>query len=156
MDNKVPLDPKDGSSLSLEDIFSMHVEYAEYDFRLFHGRLKSLRQTICAMNTRLEIDRRAYENYVSSHPVSLYSHGGYIQWQGQRIILVMIFGLSQSMEFTDGFKSQLTRNSPKTRDTSLTNTTMLDLLRAWNIYRLESTCVDERSISCGQERSEDF
>ncbi|KAG7337556.1 hypothetical protein IV203_020380 [Nitzschia inconspicua] len=82
MDNKVPLDPKDDLSLSLEDIFSMHAEYAEYDFGLFHGRLKSLRKTICAMNTRSEIDRRAYENYVSSHPVSLYSHGGYIQWQG--------------------------------------------------------------------------
>ncbi|KAG7372514.1 hypothetical protein IV203_018657 [Nitzschia inconspicua] len=32
MDNKVPLDPKDDLSLSLEDIFSMHAEYAEYDF----------------------------------------------------------------------------------------------------------------------------
>lgn len=32
---KVPLDAKDDTSLSLEDEFSMHVEYNEYDFDLF-------------------------------------------------------------------------------------------------------------------------
>jgi hypothetical protein len=37
----VPLDPKD-QSLDIEDIFSMHIEYAEYRFDLFADRLKSL------------------------------------------------------------------------------------------------------------------
>lgn len=47
---KVPLDAKDDTSLSLEDEFSMHVEYNEYDFDLFQWRFTSLRRIICALN----------------------------------------------------------------------------------------------------------
>lgn len=81
MDGLVPLDPKD-KSMSIEDIYCMRIEYAQYHFDDFEGRLDGVRKIIQDLNVRAEIDRNAFDNYVSSHEVSIFAHGGYIQWQG--------------------------------------------------------------------------
>ncbi|KAG7345414.1 hypothetical protein IV203_032945 [Nitzschia inconspicua] len=69
MDGNVALEEGDETK-SLEEIFSMHIEYAEYDFKKFKGRLQSLRQTIVESNHRAAIDQRAFDNFIETYPVS--------------------------------------------------------------------------------------
>ena len=72
--------PMEGGSL--EDIYSLHEEFAKYDFDKFEGRLNRLRDKIKEMDNRADDDLAAFENYKKNHPPALFSHKGYIQWQG--------------------------------------------------------------------------
>ena len=56
----------------------MRPEFREYHFDKFSSRLSSLRKT---RNERAVGDQ---EDFVANHPVSYFSHKGYIQWQGSK------------------------------------------------------------------------
>lgn len=68
--------------MSLGDIYALNEEFALYDPDLFGGRLNDLRKKIIELDKRAAEDRRAFDIYRKNHEVSLYSHKGYIQWQG--------------------------------------------------------------------------
>jgi hypothetical protein len=84
-EGRVPLDATDQdgkSTMQLRDIYSMHLEYAEYDYDKFSSRLGSLRKIIKEKNSRAEKDKKAFDLFTGSHTASLSSAKGYIQWQG--------------------------------------------------------------------------
>jgi hypothetical protein len=82
----VPLEAKDSSNKStmpLKDIYNLHpTEFSKYHYSKFSSRLSSLRKTIKECNGRAVLDQEAFDDFIARHPVSLYSHKGYIQWQG--------------------------------------------------------------------------
>jgi hypothetical protein len=81
MEGVISDDPSDHSTL-IEDIYYMSDEFQKYSFEKFEGRLKALRKKIQSLNTRAEEDERAFEIYKKNHAPALFSHKGYIQWQG--------------------------------------------------------------------------
>ncbi|KAG7339235.1 hypothetical protein IV203_002117 [Nitzschia inconspicua] len=81
IDGIIPLDSND-TSMSLEEIYSIEVEFNRYSFEHFSRRLQALRRQITASNNRASDDLVAFENYKNNHEVSLFSHKGYAQWQG--------------------------------------------------------------------------
>lgn len=80
VDGTVPLvhDP----TFDTKDIYSYRPEYSATDWNKFGGRLSSLRDIVKASKKRADVDKKAFENFVSNHPVSTHSAKGYIQWQG--------------------------------------------------------------------------
>ena len=81
----VPLYARDENNkptMLLGEIFLMHEEYKEYDRSKFSGRLSSIRTIIRKKVNRAHDDKLALENYKKNHPPSIFSHRGYIQWQG--------------------------------------------------------------------------
>jgi hypothetical protein len=84
-EGRVPSVAKDAnkqSTMPLRDIYLMHSEYADYDYEKFSGRLSSLRKIVNENNRRAEADQAAFDQYKNNHQASLFSHKGYIQWQG--------------------------------------------------------------------------
>jgi len=83
-EGRVPLDAKeDGNNkMELKDIYSMHAEYAEYDYAKFSSRVSSVRGTVKNNTIRAIDDQHAFDLYVEINPVSYFSHNGCIQWQG--------------------------------------------------------------------------
>ena len=87
MDEVVPLEAKDCNdrpTMAIQDIYNLHNEFKKYDIDKFAGRLKAIRDKIKELNSRADDDLAAFENFKQNHAVSLYSHKGYIQWQGSR------------------------------------------------------------------------
>jgi hypothetical protein len=80
VEGRVPLE--DDSNMPAAVIYSMHSEYADYDPDKFAARLESLRQSVKGSTTRANEDLIAFETYKSLHKVSLFSHLGYIEYQG--------------------------------------------------------------------------
>jgi hypothetical protein len=79
----VPLDPpRAGGGMALSDVYALRPEFREYNYSKFSSRLGSLRTIIKDANNRAEADQEAFENFKANHPISLFSHKGYIQWQG--------------------------------------------------------------------------
>jgi hypothetical protein len=100
-----------------QEIYLMCEEFAKYDFGKFGDRLSQIRKKIAELNSRAKDDELAFENYKQHHKPSLFSHKGYVQWQGstaQDMLLDdMERGLHQQMtpkelwesrkEYTDQF-----------------------------------------------------
>jgi len=82
LDSTVPLDDKRFEAMSLEDIYSIDPELSLYDFAKFKDRLNRLRDKVMALDKRADEDLAAFQNYKKNHSPSLFSHKGYIQWQG--------------------------------------------------------------------------
>jgi hypothetical protein len=80
MDGTVPME--DDPNMPLEDIYLLDEEFDKFDFSRFEGRLKRLRKKIVENDNRADNDLEAFRNYKASHKPSLFSHKGYIQWQG--------------------------------------------------------------------------
>ncbi len=78
MDGTIPLD----DTMPFEEFFLLSQEFASYDPEKFKSRLRSLRDKISELDKRAEEDRKAFDVYKKNHEVSLFSHKGYIQWQG--------------------------------------------------------------------------
>ena len=82
MNGKVPLEALDGdkkSSMKLIDIYNSRPEFKECHYDKFSSRLSSLRnKTIKQRNARAVLDKEAFDNFVANHPVSCFSHKGYI------------------------------------------------------------------------------
>jgi hypothetical protein len=80
--NVVIFDDNNKPVMSLEEIYTMHEEYAEYRFDKFKERLKSIRKIVVEMDSRAEADKLALEQYISKHPISYSNWKGLMQWQG--------------------------------------------------------------------------
>jgi hypothetical protein len=107
VDGEVPMDATgtDGqSTMQLSDIYLMHHEYAEYGYEKFSSRLSSLRKIIKDAENRAQADQEAFENYKNNHPVSLYSHKGYIQWQGSEARELLLQDMEDKLHETLGKK----------------------------------------------------
>jgi hypothetical protein len=76
-------DPND--STPIKDIYYMSTEFQKYSFDKFESRLlKALREKNESLNTRAKEDQQAFEIYKTNHKPALFSHKGYIQWQGSK------------------------------------------------------------------------
>ena len=85
IEGRVPRKAKDDankSTMKLSDIYSLRPEYKQYHYSKFSSRLSSLRKTIAEREARVILDKEAFDDYVSKHPVNYITHKGYIQWQG--------------------------------------------------------------------------
>lgn len=81
LEGRVPLESGPGT-MQLKDIYNLRPEFAEYQYSKFSSRLSSLRKTIKECNDRAALDQEAFDNYKKNHQAALFSHKGYIQWQG--------------------------------------------------------------------------
>lgn len=70
------------STMPLQDIYLLDPEFAKYDYTKFSSRLGAIRKKIKELNDRSIDDLAAFELYKQHHKPSLFSHKGYIQWQG--------------------------------------------------------------------------
>jgi hypothetical protein len=80
MDGTIPM--TDDGTLSIEEIHSLDHEIAKYDIEKLKGRLNRVRAKIRELNSRAVEDLEAFRLYKQLHQPSLFSHKGYIQWQG--------------------------------------------------------------------------
>ena len=109
MEGRVTLDKDDlgenGEKMQLRDIYVLRPEFAEYHYDKFSSRVSSLRKAINNAESRAEQDQEAYDNFTASHPPSLLSHKGYMQWQGsdaqKQVIEDIKEGLHESMAKID-------------------------------------------------------
>ena len=84
-EGRVPLKAKDENGQKTTDIskvYSMHPEYADYDFDKFQSRLSGIRKTITNKNSRANDDKASFDNFCANHTISTVSCYGYSQWQG--------------------------------------------------------------------------
>lgn len=63
-------------------IFEQRAEYAEYGFRLFPNRVRSLREQLTKITGRAKDDTAAYEKYKANHAASAKTCRGYLEWEG--------------------------------------------------------------------------
>ena len=85
IEGRVPRQARDENGRltgKLKDIYNSRPEFKQYHYSKFSSRLSSLRSTIASKDSRKELDQEAFDNYVANHPISYFSHKGYIQWQG--------------------------------------------------------------------------
>ncbi|KAG7339198.1 hypothetical protein IV203_013229 [Nitzschia inconspicua] len=68
--------------MSLEDVYSIDPELALYDYSILKNRLNRLRNKILELDRRADDDLIAFNNYKMNYKPSLFSHKGFIQWQG--------------------------------------------------------------------------
>lgn len=80
MDGIIPLE--EDQLMPAQDIYLMDPEFANYSFDTFKAGLNRLRKKIAELASRAEEDLEAFRNYMQHHKPSLFSHKGYIQWQG--------------------------------------------------------------------------
>ena len=78
LDGTVPME----NTMPLEDIYLLDEEFDKFDFDKFRGRLNRLRAKIKELDSRADEDLEAFRAYKRNHKPSLFSHKGYIQWQG--------------------------------------------------------------------------
>jgi hypothetical protein len=78
LDGTVPMD----NTMPLEDIYLLDEEFAKFDFARFRGRLNRLNAKIKELDSRADEDLEAFRTYKRNHKPSLFSHKGYVQWQG--------------------------------------------------------------------------
>ncbi|KAG7350069.1 hypothetical protein IV203_012666 [Nitzschia inconspicua] len=78
----IPVDDKNFQQMSLEDVYSIDPELALYDYSKLKNRLNRLRNKILELDRRADDDLIAFNNYKKNHKPSLFSHKGFIQWQG--------------------------------------------------------------------------
>ena len=66
----------------LKEICHSRPELQKCHCSKFSSGLGSLRATIDDKMKRKDLDQAAFDSCIGSHPVSLFSHKGHIQWQG--------------------------------------------------------------------------
>ena len=74
--------PMEGGTMNIEDVYLLYPDFALYSFDKFEGRLERLRKKIKELDSRAEADLAAFNIYKANHKSALFSHKGYIQWQG--------------------------------------------------------------------------
>ena len=107
----VPLDPpRAGGDMALSDVYALWPEFCEYNYLKFSSRLGLLRTIIKDANNHAEADQEAFENFKANHPTSLFSHKGYIQWQGseaqERLLEDIEAGFHESMSKKELWESR--------------------------------------------------
>ena len=82
----IPLKSKDDNNRytqpRLREIYEMHEEYKEYDYKNFSRRVSSARKTIRKAIERKQDDQIAFDNFVEKNDIIYHSDKGYIQWKG--------------------------------------------------------------------------
>ena len=78
LDGTVPME----DTMPILDVYLLDEEFAKFDYDKFKGRLNRLRAKIRELDSRADDDLEAFRTYKSNHKPSLFSHKGYIQWQG--------------------------------------------------------------------------
>ncbi len=81
----VPLEKQsedDDETFTDEYIYTMHPEYAEYEWDMFPARLRSLRDIVKGNNSRAAQDEQLYNVFKQTNNVSYFNRKGSIQWQG--------------------------------------------------------------------------
>jgi hypothetical protein len=73
---------EDDPNMPLEDIYLLDLEFGKYDFKMFKVRLNRLRAKTKELDSRADEDLEAFRRYKENHRPSLFSHKGYVQWQG--------------------------------------------------------------------------
>jgi len=111
LEGRVPLEGGRQTTMKLRQVYELRPEFAEYMYSKFSSRLSSLRTTISECNDRAARDQEAFDNFVANHPeTSLFSHHGYIQWQGseaQKLLKEDLENnLHETMEKKDLFRSR--------------------------------------------------
>ena len=109
IDGKIPLDKND-KSMKLKEIYNLCPEFKEYSYKKFSSRLRSLQKIVIALKNRAKADQEAYQNFIENHQPSLFTHKGYIQWQGskaqEKLKEDMEAGLHESMEKKELYESR--------------------------------------------------
>lgn len=104
----IPLKAKDQngkSTMTLTTIYTMRPEYQLYDRKKLSGRLSAIRKAVGTKNDRAVDDRKLFEIYKSIHPVSYFSHKGYIEWAGSEAKELVLRALAQrTLEELGGHK----------------------------------------------------
>ncbi|MEL7338866.1 MAG: hypothetical protein AAGM67_00165 [Bacteroidota bacterium] len=101
LDGVVPMEEKDeygNETMPLNDVYHLDPEFAKYRYDIFRHRLNAIRNKIKDMDSRAALDEVALENYKANHKPSLFSHKGYIQYQGstiQELLLDDLAGFQQ-------------------------------------------------------------
>ena len=67
---------------SIDQIYIMHPQYAEYSHAKFPDRLKLIQNTITKLNSRAEDDQKSFDLFVKNNEISYFNSKGCIQWQG--------------------------------------------------------------------------
>lgn len=80
MDGTIPME----DTMPLEDIYLLDEEFGKYDYKQFKGRLSRMRAKIVELDNRADEDLEAFRIFKQNHKPSLFSHKGYIQWQGSK------------------------------------------------------------------------
>jgi hypothetical protein len=91
---------EDNDAEDLQEIYMMDEEFLKYDYGKFKDRLSRLRTKIHQLNDRAKDDLEAFENYKSNHKPSLFSHKGYIQWQGSDAQELLLDDIAKNMHKT--------------------------------------------------------
>ncbi|KAG7338586.1 hypothetical protein IV203_029759 [Nitzschia inconspicua] len=78
----ISVDDKNFKQMLLEDVYSIDPELALYDYSKLKNRLNRLRNKILELDRRADDDLIAFNNYKKNYKPSLFSHKGFIQWQG--------------------------------------------------------------------------
>jgi hypothetical protein len=98
--------------MALEDIYSMHPEYVEYDECKFGDRLNGIITIVKKMENRAEEDYEAFLQYMENYPVSYANWKGYIQWQGSESRRLALIDLEANQEIALGYR-QLYERRPE-------------------------------------------
>jgi hypothetical protein len=69
---------------SMEDIYSSIEELKQYRFSKFEARYKSLLSQVENNSARATGDKVAFDDFLTRAVPSMFSHLGYMQWQGSR------------------------------------------------------------------------
>ena len=80
MTGAIPIE--EDKSMPARDVYIMDPAFAEYDFDKFKSGLNRIRKKIIELDNRADEDLKAFRNYKQHHKPSIFSHKGYIQWQG--------------------------------------------------------------------------
>ena len=106
--DRVPSDATDEngtSTMQLKDIYLMHTEDTDYHYSKFSGRVASIRTTINDRNIRKEEDEQLFAECLSNHPGSVFSHKGFIQWQGSEAQELAKEDIAENLHLTMGKKA---------------------------------------------------
>ena len=71
-------------SMSIQEIYMSRPEFAAYDDKKFPSRLTAIRKAVKTSLNRKSADEEAFNIFKDKHPVSMFSHKGFIQWQGSK------------------------------------------------------------------------
>lgn len=102
-DGTVPIKAKDDKgkfTAKLADIYNSREEFKQYHYSKFSSRLGALRKTVADKLKRKALDQEAYDRYLSNHEVALFSHKGYIQWQGSDAQALALEHMEQNLHNT--------------------------------------------------------
>lgn len=88
----------------LQEIYNSIPELGLYRFSKFESRYKSLVATIAKNKSRATADKNAFDDFMSRAVVSLFSHRGYIQWQGSEAQAFMLEDIDNNLHLNPNKK----------------------------------------------------